>query len=147
MKSYEIIERDDLQIWNGREIHHHSYYCPDCWTNDDKGCKRFYSLDAAEKKLKELQASAPEGTTYRIKTGYQDERRISMDRLQVREDIGRTIRTARKAKGWTREQLAEKASITTTHISDIEDCAFAVRVDILNRLCKALEIEITLPLK
>lgn len=147
MKTYEIIERTDVKVINGREISFKSFYDTDCYTNIETGAKRFYDINKAEKKLQELQASAPEGTTYRLKTCYADEPRISMDRLQVREEIGRTIRQARKAKGWTREQLAEKASITTTHVVNIEDCAFAPRVDIINRLCKVLNIEITLPLK
>ena len=94
-----------------------------------------------------MQATAKEGTTYRLVTRYAEERRISMDRLNVREQVGKTIREARKDKGLTQAELAEKASITMTHVKDIEECSFAVRVDILNRLCKALEIEITLPLK
>lgn len=146
MKSYEIIERNDLQIWNGREINHKSYYCRGYFSNGDKAAVRFYDLAKAEKKCQELQATAEDGTTYRLVTRYADERRISMDRLNVREQVGKTIRDARKAKGMTQAELAEKASITMTHVKDIEECAFAVRVDILNRICKALDIHITLPI-
>lgn len=145
MKSYEIIERNDLQIWNGREINHKSYYFHGGFSNDDKAAVRFYDIAKAEKKCQELQATAKEGTTYRIVTRLAEERRISLDRLKVREQVGKTIRDARKAKGMTQVQLAEKASITLTHVKDIEQCTFAIRVDILNRICKALEIQITLP--
>lgn len=146
MKSYEIIERNDLQIWNGREINHKSYYCRGYFSNGDKAAVRFYDLAKAEKKCQELQATADEGTTFRLVTRYADERKVSLDRITVREQIGKTIKTARKAKGMTQAELADKASITMTHVKDIEECAFAVRVDILNRICKALDIHITLPI-
>ena len=146
MKTYEVIERNDHKIWNGREINHKSYYCRGCFSNDDKAAVRFYDLAKAEKKCQELQSTAEECTTYRLVTRYADERKVSLDRITVREHVGKTIRDARKAKGMTQVQLAEKASITLTHVKDIEECAFAVRVDILNRICKALEIHITLPI-
>ena len=147
MKSFEVIERDDLQIWNGREIHHKSYYCRDSWSNMSEGAVRFYDIAKGEKKVQELQSQYdPAETTFRLVTRYADKRRISMDRLNVREQVGKTIRNARKAKGMTQAELAEKASITMTHVKDIEECAFAVRVDILNRICKALDIHITLPI-
>lgn len=148
MKSYEIIERNDLQIWNGREINHKSYYCRGGFSNDDKAAVRFYDIAKGEKKVQELQAQYdPAETTFRLVTRYADERKVSLDRITVREQIGKTIKTARKAKGMTQAELAEKASITLNHVKDIEDCVFAERVDLLNRICKALEIEITLPLK
>lgn len=146
MKSYEIIEKEDVRTIHGREIHFKEYYCHGYFSNGDKAAVRFYDLAKAEKKCQELQAAAEEGTTYRLVTRYADERRISMDRLNVREQIGKTIRETRKAKGMTQAELAEKASITLTHVKDIEECAFAVRVDILNRICKALEVHITLPI-
>lgn len=148
MKSFEVIERDDLQIWNGREIHHKSYYCRDCWSNMSEKAVRFYDIAKGEKKVQELQAQYdPAETTFRLVTRYADERKVSLDRITVREQIGKTIKTARKAKGMTQAELAEKASITLIHVKNVEECAFAIRVDILNRICKALEIEITLPLK
>ena len=146
MKSYEIIEKEDVRTIHGREIHFTEYYCRGYFSNGDKAAVRFYDLAKAEKKCQELQSTAEEGTTYRLVTRYADERRISMDRLNVREQVGKTIRNARKAKGMTQAELAEKASITMTHVKDIEECAFAVRVDILNRICKALDIHITLPI-
>ena len=147
MKSYEIIERNDLQIWNGREINHKSYYCHGGFSNDDKAAVRFYDLAKAEKKCQELQATAEDGTTFRLVTRYADERRISMDRLNVREQIGKIIRNARKSKNMTQAELADKTGLSIQHIENVERYAFAPRVDILNRLCKVLEIEITLPLK
>ena len=147
MKSFEIIEREDVRVINGREIHYKSYYNRDCWSNVDQGAVRFYDIAKGEKKVQELQSQAEEGTIFRLVTRYANERKVSMDRITVREEIGKTIRTARKAKGWTQAELAEKASVTLTHIKDVEQFTFAERVDILNRLCKALEIEITFPLK
>lgn len=147
MKTYEVIERNDHKIWNGKEINFKSYYCRDCFSNSDEAAVRFYDIAKAEKKCKELQETAKDGTTYRIVTRLAEERRISLDRLKVREQVGKTIRDARKAKGMTQVQLAEKASITLTHVKDIEQCTFAIRVDILNRICKALEIQITLPIE
>ena len=58
------------------------------------------------------------------------------------KDIGTRLRTARKEKGMTQEQLAEAVGVGTTHISHIETGrtipSLQVMVDIINVLgCSA----------
>lgn len=153
MKSYEVISQTVTKTINGREITFEPYfYCVDAdkcvfWSNRSEGAKRFYNIDKAEQKLNELQATAPAGTVYNLVTCYANERKVPYDKYLVREEIGKIIRNARKAKNMTQAALAEQAGLSLQHIVNVERNAFAPRVDILNRLCKVLEIEITLPLK
>ena len=153
MKSYEVISQTVTKTINGREITFEPYfYCVDAdkcvfWSNRSEGAKRFYNIDKAEQTMKELQETAPAGTVYKLVTCYANERNVPMDKYYVRVEIGKTIRNARKSKNMTQAELADKTGLSIQHIENVERNAFAPRVDILNRLCKALEIEITLPLK
>lgn len=57
------------------------------------------------------------------------------------------IKGAREAKGWTRYQLSKKSGIGEAHIMRIEQGLYCVRIDIVNRLATALDIEVKFPLK
>lgn len=72
----------------------------------------------------------------------QDEQRI-----MVREKAAATIKAAREQKGWTRYELAKRAGIGETHLRNIEDAEFSVRLDIFNRILVALDIKVLMPLK
>jgi ribosome-binding protein aMBF1 (putative translation factor) len=70
----------------------------------------------------------------------QDEQRI-----MVREKAAATIKAAREQKGWTRYELAKRAGIGETHLHAIEDGEFSIRLDIFDKLLRALEIDCRLP--
>lgn len=70
-----------------------------------------------------------------------------MTKEQIRENIGRIVQSSRESKGWSRYQLAHKAGVQETHLAKIEQGDYSIRVDILQRICEALEIEITFPIE
>ena len=55
--------------------------------------------------------------------------------------FGLKIRELRKQKKYSQEQLANLASINKSYISQIENGKTKVSVEIINKLAKALEIE------
>lgn len=56
--------------------------------------------------------------------------------------FGLKIKELRKQKKYTQEQLANLASINKSYISQIENGKTTVSLEIINKLAKALEIEI-----
>lgn len=54
--------------------------------------------------------------------------------------MGLNIAYYRKARGFSQEQLAEKADISRTHMSRIETAECAVSLDVVFDLCDALQI-------
>ena len=64
------------------------------------------------------------------------------DTNTVLTQIGANIKAYRKQKGldWTQEKLAEKASINSKHLSDIELGKFNVSIGYLCKIADALGI-------
>ncbi|HEX6594167.1 MAG TPA: helix-turn-helix transcriptional regulator [Bacillota bacterium] len=58
-------------------------------------------------------------------------------------DIGKRIRNLRQAKGLNVTQLAKKAYISQTYLSDIETGRTAPSLDKLNIICEALDISLS----
>lgn len=56
------------------------------------------------------------------------------------------IKKAREAKGWSVYKLACKSGVNCAHIYRLEDGFLSVRIDTLHKLCKALGLEIKVPL-
>lgn len=61
---------------------------------------------------------------------------------EKRKTMGESIRELRIAQGWTQEQLAEIAGITSSNIGRIEACRYAVSLDVLNKIAGALSAEL-----
>lgn len=59
-----------------------------------------------------------------------------------RKAMGERIREMRTAQGWTQEQIAEMAGITTSNLVRIEAGRYAVSLDILNKIAGALNAEL-----
>ena len=55
------------------------------------------------------------------------------------EQFGHNLREARKRKGWTQEDLAEKAGLTSVQVSRVERGAREIRLTTLLRLISALD--------
>ncbi len=55
-------------------------------------------------------------------------------------EIGQRIRKFRKAHGFSQEELAEKAEISTTHMSHIETGNTKLSLPVLVLLAKALDV-------
>ncbi|WP_165157895.1 helix-turn-helix domain-containing protein [Parabacteroides sp. ZJ-118] len=62
--------------------------------------------------------------------------------MTSRERIGTRIANIRKEKGYTVRRLAEIANIRPATISNVENGKFSVGIDILARICDALEVKI-----
>lgn len=54
--------------------------------------------------------------------------------------FGRNVRTARLARGWTQEQLADETGLASVQISRIERGTREVRLTTLLRLLRALDL-------
>lgn len=54
--------------------------------------------------------------------------------------VGKRIRAARLTKGWTQEELAEKAGISPTHVSVIERAGNSVKPETFVSICCALGV-------
>lgn len=63
---------------------------------------------------------------------------------KAREDIGRMIKEAREAKGWTLRYLAKLTGIAFNHIGRIEQGKYNVTLDTLALIADALGMEIGL---
>lgn len=55
--------------------------------------------------------------------------------------IGKELRRARKEAGLSQEQLAEEAGIHRTYVSLLERDVKSPTVDVLLRICRALEMK------
>lgn len=62
--------------------------------------------------------------------------------MNNRTTIGLQIAEARKKRGLTQAQLAELAGIDRANIGKIETGKYNVSIDILSRVCNAMECEI-----
>jgi transcriptional regulator with XRE-family HTH domain len=61
--------------------------------------------------------------------------------MGVREILAANLRRLRKKQGLSQEELAYRANIDRTYISSIERGVYAVTIDILDRLARALDVE------
>lgn len=59
-----------------------------------------------------------------------------------RKAMGESIRAMRTAQGWTQEQLAYIAGITTANVRSIESGKYSVNIDVLNKIAVALGAEL-----
>lgn len=56
--------------------------------------------------------------------------------------MARNLRILRRTKGWSQEELADRAQIDRTYVSALERCVYAASVDVLDRLAKALSVSV-----
>jgi transcriptional regulator with XRE-family HTH domain len=56
------------------------------------------------------------------------------------ERFGANVRAARRAKGWTQEELAEETGLAAVQVSRIERGRREVRLTTLLRLVRALDV-------
>lgn len=61
---------------------------------------------------------------------------------EKRKAMGESIRAMRIAQGWTQEQLAYIAGITSANVRSIEAGKYAVNIDVLNKIAGALNAEL-----
>lgn len=82
-------------------------------------------------------------TTYAYDRGLLKEASPTMlIKYYARQDVGKQIRKARKAKGLTGQQLADRCGLSQSHIARIEAGRYNVTTDILAIIAHALGTEI-----
>lgn len=67
------------------------------------------------------------------------------EREDLRKKIGLLIEQAREARGWTRYELSKRSGIGEAHLMRIEQGLYSIRIDVLNKICKALSLHIDFP--
>jgi CheY-like chemotaxis protein/DNA-binding XRE family transcriptional regulator len=60
----------------------------------------------------------------------------------IKEHFGANVRTWRRRRGISQEQLAERANLHRTYVTDIERGARNVSLEIIERLARALEVQL-----
>ena len=61
--------------------------------------------------------------------------------MDPREIVGRNLRRLRNAKGWSQEELAFRAKVDRSYISQLETADYSASVTMLGKLAKALGVE------
>ena len=69
----------------------------------------------------------------------------SIERDELRKNVGLLIQQSREQRGWTRYELSRRSGIGEAHVMRIEQGLYSIRIDVLNKLCKALELHIEFP--
>lgn len=70
-----------------------------------------------------------------------------MKTFKLRKILSDNVKYYRFKKGYTQEQLAEKAEVSARYMSDIENCKGNVPVDTIQRLAECLDVDYYLLLK
>src|SRR6185369_17469312 len=65
------------------------------------------------------------------------------DAIALRQLVGENIRLLRKARGWSQEELGEHAALSYKFVGEIERGSVNPSLDSLQRIAKALTVEIT----
>lgn len=61
--------------------------------------------------------------------------------MHIREVFAANLRRSRRAAGLSQEELADRASIDRTYVSALERARYAVTIDVLDQIAKALGVE------
>lgn len=69
----------------------------------------------------------------------------SIERDELRRNVGLLIKQSREQRGWTRYELSRRSGIGEAHLMRIEQGLYSIRIDVLNKLCKALDLHIEFP--
>jgi transcriptional regulator with XRE-family HTH domain len=64
-----------------------------------------------------------------------------MPQMDLRRILGSNLRRLRKRQALSQEELAHRASVDRTYISSIERGVYAVTIDVLDRLARALDVD------
>ncbi len=62
--------------------------------------------------------------------------------MDIRHRVGRNIKTVREARGWSQEELADRAELHRTYVSGVERGVRNPTITVLERLAKALKVTI-----
>lgn len=66
----------------------------------------------------------------------------SFGSMSIRDTLSRNLKAARRQKGFSQEDLAEKAGLDRTYISSLERCVYSATIDVVERLAFALDTRV-----
>lgn len=61
--------------------------------------------------------------------------------MEIREILAHNLKTQRRTRGLSQEELAHRAGIDRTYISSLERSVYAAGIDVVDSLAKALGVE------
>ncbi|MCA0029009.1 MULTISPECIES: helix-turn-helix transcriptional regulator [unclassified Mesorhizobium] len=67
--------------------------------------------------------------------------------MEIREAFAQNLRTLRRARGLSQEELAHQAGIDRTYISALERNVYNPSIDVVDRLAEVLGVDVTELLK
>lgn len=62
--------------------------------------------------------------------------------MGTREVLAENLRSARRRQGLSQEELAYRADIDRTYVSALERGVYAATIDVLERLARALDMQV-----
>lgn len=62
--------------------------------------------------------------------------------MDIRRRVGRNIKKEREARGWSQEELADRAGLHRTYVSGVERGVRNPTVTVLERMALALSLKI-----
>lgn len=66
---------------------------------------------------------------------------VAMLSMDLKEAMATNVRRARHAKGWTQEELADRAGLSARYLGSVERAAVSASVTVLGRLAQALRVD------
>lgn len=67
--------------------------------------------------------------------------------IGLKEDIAKKFKEAREQQGLTQEEVAKRAKVNVNYYARVERADPMPRIDIINKIAKALGVKIQLPLE
>ena len=61
--------------------------------------------------------------------------------MDIRESFAANLRRLRNNRGFSQEELADRASIDRTYVSLLERCIYAASLDVIGRIAQALDVD------
>ena len=62
--------------------------------------------------------------------------------MDVRQRLAKNMRGIRREKGWSQEELADRAGVHRTYISGVERCVRNPTITIVGRIAGALGVKV-----
>ncbi len=62
--------------------------------------------------------------------------------MEIRERLAANIVKLRKEKGWSQEELADRAGLHRTYVSGVERCVRNPTITVVEKFAKAFEVEL-----
>ncbi|MDJ1463716.1 helix-turn-helix transcriptional regulator [Nitratireductor sp. GZWM139] len=61
--------------------------------------------------------------------------------MDIRGVFAANLKSLRRAKGLSQEELAHAANLDRTYISSLERCVYSASIDVVDRLANVLEVD------